>query len=120
MPNLIPLSQYQAQRAGPRAPMANVGAPGAPGAPQYADVFGYLDPNSVGAQGQFGQAGWLTPSQGVQTGSHIESRGGGEGGSVDVEVPDYATNYTLDPSKFPDKYKGLVTGVSSQGMGQPL
>jgi len=91
--------------------------------PAYGDIFNYLDPRTEGAHdtsGVYGGVpgtGWATPTQGDIIGYHTEHQGGGEGGTVDVQVPDYAQNYTIDQSKIPDKYKGLVSQYTAAGGG---
>lgn len=109
MANLVPLSQYMAQQRGPRAPLPNVGAPGAPGAAPYADFGAYIDPNTEGAKQ------WLTsaPSSDPTAGSYVQNFDGSQS-----FVP--TQTYTIDQSKIPDRYKGVITGVQAGPSGNAL
>jgi len=83
--------------------------------PAYGDIFNYLDPRTVGASE--GPNAWAT----VTPGTHTRTVSN-EGGTFTEDVPNDVTTpgaVTIDQSKIPDKYKGLVSQYTgAQGGSQ--
>jgi hypothetical protein len=67
--------------------------------PVYSDIFKYIDPGTEGAK-----ATWAPVSSGTHTVTKTN-----EGGTFTEEVPN--DTQTIDTSKIPDKYKGMVQKI---------
>lgn len=83
--------------------------PSAPtGAPMYGDIWNYLDPGTEGAKAWLTQ-GATDPSEG----SYIQDKDGNMN-----FVP--AQKWTVDQSKIPEKYRGLIQGYRSTTVGSNM
>lgn len=112
MPTLQQMAHLSSGTARGRAGALQAAPGGAqnPAAPaDMSDIFNYINPNLEGAKGP---GGWLTQTTNPDptAGSYMQDNNGNQ---VFVPTP----TYTVDQSKIPDKYKGLVTGVTSSGPG---